>query len=138
MMRHARFPRFIEPEITSRRIAAHAAKLRRERERAGLFAAQVGELQAGELDAPAIIAQRNEGLRRAWAQRRSFEARSWFRARYLLRTLPPENQAAILAIWNRGWLPGSPSYLLGLIREQFKVLGIDVDAATPAHLRSSL
>ena len=134
-MRFTRFPRW-SYEVTTRKVAAHSVKQRRERERLSLFADEVATAQASEPSAADVVQQRAQALARGWADLRSSNALWWLQARAALRALPEPHQSAVLDRWqHHRWLPGSANYLAGLVREKASELGIPYESLIPGRLR---
>jgi hypothetical protein len=52
-----------------------------------------------------------------WQKQRNFRADPWREARSSLRALPPGPRTAIMRYWQKAFLPGDATYLLGLIRD---------------------
>ena len=100
---------------TPRRLAAARRRLRIEREKAPLFAAEIAAGQETPEERIARMDRRCEALFQALRQ---LAARQWCEGRRMLRELPPEIQEELLAYWNhdRTRMPRKAEYFCDMIR----------------------
>jgi lipopolysaccharide biosynthesis protein len=101
-------------ERNGRRVAAAARAIQRERDRMPLFAADVTTTVEERLDA---IDRHREAGARDW---RAYRAEGWRRARRWLRSIPEPRRAELIAEWNRGTYPGTPTYLLNFLHSRVR------------------
>ena len=117
-MRFSRYPRArIDARPSKARLATARRALKRQRDQVPLFADQVA---ADQPTAEGRIQSLDEAYEHYLQRFRDFVAASWRRARKMLREMPAEQRAAILAEWQYGHLPGSSEYLLDLIRRRMR------------------
>lgn len=94
--------------VDNRRLAQARKRLKRERERAGMFADQLVGGSPHER-----IARQDESAMAHFQAMRDHQASMWRRGRRALDALPYFQQEELLAEWNTdSWLPGSPEYFL--------------------------
>lgn len=96
-------------ERTNRKLKAAERRLRLDRQKFPLFAAEIAESQPTPeelLDARArsIVTNQQDNRDRA--------ARNWWRARAELRAIPEPDRSAFVRYWDRCKCPGNASYLL--------------------------
>lgn len=111
MIRFSRMARQPKREITKRRIAAAVRHLAKEREKAGLFAAEVAAEQPTPIER---IQRHDDGMIQGWTERRVAHAQFWREARSLLKELPDSDRC--LAAWNACGHPGDAVSFLGFVR----------------------
>lgn len=87
-----------------------AAKLRREREAAPLFAADIAAQQPS---VDAILDANQAAFEEYQQERRNWVAMRWKQARRELRAMP--RAAELYALWNEAPYPASPEYLLDML-----------------------
>lgn len=118
-MRFDRYPRSLGRSTTpskARLVAAQRA-LKKEREKAPLFAAEI----AAEQPTPEERVQRLDAGAEAWlTEHRQSIASSWHRSRGKLRAMPADQALAIANEWQYGYLPGSAEYLADLIHRRLR------------------
>lgn len=110
-MRYTPFPRPVWRPITPRRLAQAERTLAQERERWGLFAAQMVTKTARER-----LERLDRGVHVAHAALRQHLAAQWRTGRRALFALPPKQRRQVLAAWNASRLPGSAEYFLDFLR----------------------
>lgn len=111
-MRYTPFPRPVWRPITPRRLAYAARTLAQERERWGLFAAQMVTETARER-----LERLDRGVHVAHAYLRRHAAAQWRTGRRALFALPPHRRRHLIAAWNATrWLPGSAEYFLDFLQ----------------------
>lgn len=112
-MRFSRLGR-ITFQWTSRREAAYRRKLAAERAAMPLFSDLIAAEQLSVADE---AARRVQQAAEAEASRRAHRAKKWREARRRLQCLPDGVRQAARRRWqNHRWLPGTPEYLLDLVR----------------------
>ena len=112
VMRYTPFPRPVQRPITARRLAHAEHALAQERERWGLFAAQMVTETASER-----VERLDRSVQDAQAWLRRHVAAQWRTGRRALFALPPCRRRHLLAAWNaQQWLPGSAEYFLDFLR----------------------
>ncbi len=117
-MRFKRYEIRYEERVTPRRIAAAKRRLEREVESMPLFA---DEVRRGQPTPEQLVDRHNEGWRLACEKMRRHTAGEWLRGRAILRSLPPEQHAKLLAEWNGDkWRPGSSEYFLDFLHTRLK------------------
>ena len=109
-MRFTRFPRGETSPPSARRVAAAKRAVQAEKDRYPLFPELVTH-HTPEARLAAIDRHRIEW----WQEQRNFRALRWREARSSLRALPPGPRTAIMRYWQKAFLPGDATYLLGLI-----------------------
>jgi hypothetical protein len=112
IMRFTRFPRGGTNPPSARRVAAAKRAVQAEKDRYPLFPELVTH-HTPEVRLAAIDRHRIEW----WQEHRNFRAERWREARSSLRALPPGPRTAIMRYWQKAFLPGDATYLLGLIRD---------------------
>jgi hypothetical protein len=118
------------------RLGAARRALKRERDRAPLFAAEIAAVQPTAEERITAI----DAAAAAWlANRRHELAASWRASRHELRSMPGPEALAILHEWQYGHLPGSPEYLANLIHARRNGTPIDplIAAQVAAWLRGA-
>jgi len=100
---------------TPRRLAAARRFLQRERDKAPLFAAEIATSQETPEERIARLDRYCEDL---FQGLRSLAARQWREGRRMLRELPSEVQAELMAYWNddRTWIPRKAEYFCDMVR----------------------
>ena len=112
-MRFTRYPRVQPPTPPSaRRVAAAKRAVQAEKDRFPLFP-QLVTHHTPEARLAAIDKHRVEW----WQEQRDFRADRWRKARASLCALPSGPRNGIIRYWQKGSLPGDPTYLLGLIHD---------------------
>lgn len=112
-MRHSPYPRMPKREATPRRLAAARRVIELQKQKYPMFVDQF------EFETPeGRVARQTEAVEKWQVEMRHLRAEEWLEARRLLRELPEELRRSILAEWNHGNLPGSPEYLMDLIRRR--------------------
>ena len=99
-------------ERTNRKLKAAERRLRLDREKFPLFAAEIAESQPApeellEARGKAFVANQQDNRDRA--------ARNWWRARAELRAIAEQDRAAFVRYWDRCKCPGNATYLLTYI-----------------------
>ena len=112
-MRFVRFPRNTKREHTTRRLASAKRAIERQRQSWGLFA-DVMTPQDASLEER--LARIDDECDRFWSQLRRFVAGEWRKGRTVLRSLPAERRAELLAEWQRCNWPGDATYFLDFLR----------------------
>ncbi len=117
-MRFKRYEIRYEEHVTNRRILAAKRRLQREVDSMPLFA---DEVRASQPTPEELVARHNDGWRQACEEMRRHTAEAWLRGRAILRSLPPEQHAKLLAEWNNyKWCPGSSEYFLDFLHTRLK------------------
>ena len=106
VIRATRFP------PSARRVAAAKRAVQAEKDRFPLFP-QLVTHHTPEARLAAIDKHRVEW----WQEQRDFRADRWRKARASLCALPSGPRNGIIRYWQKGSLPGDPTYLLGLIHD---------------------
>lgn len=117
-----------EPTITRRKVAAYSLRLKREREKLPLFAAEVAAEQANYPSVDRVMEMRQAGARIDEIRWRRLAYLWWREARAVLVALPADLQNDIRARWQRGMYPGEGGYFMSCIRSWAKDAGFDIDA----------
>jgi hypothetical protein len=120
-MRFRRVGWYYPPGVTPRRLSAARRALQRLKDQVALFP----ELQPQE-SPEERIARADAGSLRSQAEWRQRAAEGWKRARQLLRKMPEDQRAKILAWWNESSIPAEPVHLISLIADVTK-RGRDLD-----------
>ena len=116
------FPDRLEPRgVTPRRLAAAERTLDREREKLALFAQQV---LAEQETAEQRIDRMDQAMIAYDQGHRDLAARHWRRGRRMLRSLPPDQQAALIGEWNRSSVPPDAAYFADFIRTRLRRLAM--------------
>ena len=115
-MRFSRFPRHEgEREVTARHLAHARRAIQKSQDDSPLFP-EFSDQRTPEQR----VADNNRHRELHWQETRDETAKSWRRARRLLRIEPglrPLQRLAISRWWQKGVYPGSPVYLLGCIHD---------------------
>jgi len=112
-MRFVRFERNTKREHTTRRLAVATRAMERQKKSWGLFADLVSPQDASPEDRLARI---DDEFERWWSKLRRFVAGDWLKARSILRSLPAERRAELLAEWQQSKWPADAAYLLDFLR----------------------
>ncbi|MBK8188858.1 MAG: hypothetical protein IPK79_00225 [Vampirovibrionales bacterium] len=115
-MRFARSHVRFKPHVTSRRLAAARRRLERQAMALPLFADQI---RAGQPTPEESVAAADRQTKRQFDAHRKYEAESWLKGRRLLRQLPAERRAEIIAAWNASGVPARPEYFLDFLRKKY-------------------
>lgn len=99
-------------ERTNRKLKAAERRLRLDREKFPLFAAEIAESQPTPEE---LLDARGKAFVENQQANRNREARNWWRARGELRAIPAPERAAFLRYWDRCKCPGNAGYLLTYI-----------------------
>jgi len=112
-MRFVRFPRNSKREHTTRQLASAKRAMERQKQSWGLFSEIVPPQDASPEDRLARI---DDEFERWWLRLRCSIAGDWLKARSILRSLPAERRARLLAEWQCSRCPGDAAYLLDFLR----------------------
>lgn len=96
-------------ERTNRKLKAAERRLRLDREKFPLFAAEIAESQPTPEE---LLDARGKAFLENQQANRDREARNWWRARAELRAIPEPDRATFIRYWNRCKCPGNAAYLL--------------------------
>ena len=107
--------------VTPRRLAAAERTLARERQRLALFARQV--LTEQETAEDRILRHDADNLRHDQGLR-DLAAKHWRDGRRMLRLLPPDLRAEVLAAWNFSCIPPDAAYFVDFVRTRLRRLGM--------------
>ncbi len=99
-------------ERTNRKLKAAERRLRLDREKFPLFAAEIAESQPTPEE---LLDARGKAFVENQQANRDREARNWWRARAELRAIPEPGRGAFVRYWDRSKCPGNASYLLTYI-----------------------
>lgn len=99
-------------ERTNRKLKAAERRLRLDREKFPLFAAEIAESQPTPEE---MLDARGRAFVANQQANRDREARNWWRARAELRAIPNPDRAAFIRYWDRCKCPGTATYLLTYI-----------------------
>ena len=105
--------RYESRTVTNRQLAAAQRKLARQANALPLFAEQI---RAEQPTPEAVIAKADDNFARFCAGMRRYEAQTWLRGRALLRALPAERKAALLAEWNAAHMPATATFFVDFLR----------------------
>lgn len=97
---------------TNRKLKAAERRLRLDREKFPLFAAEIAESQPTPEE---LLDARGKAFVENQQANRDREARNWWRARAELRAIPEPGRAAFVRYWDRCKCPGNAVYLLTYI-----------------------
>lgn len=115
-MRFARSHVRFKASVTSRRLAAARRRLERQAMALPLFADQI---RASQPTPEESVAAADRQTKRQFDAHRKYEAESWLKGRRLLRKLPAERRAEIIAAWNVSGVPARPEYFLDFLRKKY-------------------
>ena len=99
-------------ERTNRKLKAAERRLRLDREKFPLFAAEIAESQPTPEE---LLDARGRAFVENQQANRDREARNWWRARAELRAIAEPDRAAFIRYWDRCKCPGNAGYLLTYI-----------------------
>lgn len=104
--------RYEPRELTTRRLASARRKLERQAEALPLFAEQI----RAEQPTPEEVVQKADASWKRFVQMdRRHDAERWLTGRRLLRELPAERRAELIAEWNAKKCPAAPHYFMDFL-----------------------
>ena len=104
--------RYEPREVSTRRLAAAKRKLARQADALPLFAEQI---RASQPTPEEQVRKADAAWKRVVEMDRRADAERWLKGRRLLRALPAERRAELLAEWNAKKCPAAPHYFLDFL-----------------------